>query len=48
MRDPYDYSDSSPMPYVPAMAIKIFRDGMYSGNILSITTLDNQNTSNFF
>jgi|APCry1669189534_1035231.scaffolds.fasta_scaffold52215_1 hypothetical protein len=39
MRDPYDYSDSSSMPYVPAMAIKIFRDGMYSANILTITSL---------
>jgi hypothetical protein len=41
MRNPYDYSDSNPLPYVPALAIKIFRDGMYSGNILAITTLDN-------
>jgi hypothetical protein len=48
MRNPYDYSDSSPIPYVPALAIKIFRDGMYSGNILGITSLNNQNTTNFF
>ena len=48
MRNPYDYSDSSFSPYIPALAIKIFRDGIYSGNILAINALVNQNTTNFF
>ena len=48
MRNPYDYSDSSFSPYITALAIKIFRDGIYSGNILAINSLVNQNTTNFF
>jgi hypothetical protein len=48
MRNPYDYSASSSMAYVPALAIKLFRDGMYSGNICGTSPLENQNTTNFF